>query len=506
MLLEMHCHTREHSPCSSVGAADLLKQLYRKGVQGAVITDHHYLWGEQELRSLRHDAEAPDHFLIFSGQEVRTSDLGDVLVYGAGEIIPKGTPLADIRLGYPGAALVLAHPYRDGRLPREETFANPSLDGIEIFSSNHSVAENARGLRDWHRLRFTALAGTDTHGGSYAGAYPTLFDHPADSIEELAAEIRKGRCRPFLKEIPRSGANERVDEVIIGAKGENEERQRIIIRRFGDAGKLLQAERSYYIREEIARHGFDRGTYRVPKVVGEDKESMVLIEQGLRGKSLFERMIRSGSGDNRYFVELSARWLARLHNLRLRVTPPAEFLEREPERLARYVERFASAGHRHTRRIAQIAEAVQKAETALISQNPGLPVQGHGDYHPKNIYIGQDNLMRRESVYVAAIDFDSSSCLPPAFDVGGFLAQFRNQFNEYPHILAETGEDIFLGAYLETAKATGPDFLNRVELFRARTDLSIASYLVKLGLGDSENLWRVIVEAEQALSRSGFIA
>ena len=44
-----------------------------------------------------------------------------------------------------------------------------------------------------------------------------------------------------------------------------------------------------------------------------------------------------------------------------------------------------------------------------------------------------------------------------------------------------------------------PAFGRQVELFRARTNLSIAAYLVKLGLGDSEDLWRVLVEAEKAV-------
>ena len=43
----------------------------------------------------------------------------------------------------------------------------------------------------------------------------------------------------------------------------------------------------------------------------------------------------------------------------------------------------------------------------------------------------------------------------------------------------------------------------QVKLFKARTDLSLGSYLVKLGLGDSKNLWLVLVEAEQAMSRAG---
>jgi len=40
-----------------------------------------------------------------------------------------------------------------------------------------------------------------------------------------------------------------------------------------------------------------------------------------------------------------------------------------------------------------------------------------------------------------------------------------------------------------------------VELFRARTNLSIAAFFIRVGMGESEDLWRVLVEAEQSLSQ-----
>ncbi len=504
MLLEMHCHTVEHSSCSTASARELLRQTYRKGLQGTVITDHHFLWPEKELEALRKEAGTPDYFVILSGQEVSTADMGDLLVYGADEVIPKGRPVADIRTKWPQAALVLAHPYRHGKRPGQETLLHPLLDAIEIFSSNHSVAENTRGLRDWHRYRFNAIAGTDTHGVTYAGVYPTLFDHPVETMTDLAEEIKRGRCRPFFKEIPRAGSNVRVDEITIGTKGDDESRERIIIRKFEAGEKWQSAEKAFYIMEEIARHGFDRGMYRVPKTIERDNEDMILIEQGLRGNSLFEKLIRSGMEDAKLFVQLSAQWLARLHNQRLRISPPSEFLEIEQKRLVRYVERFKKVQHPHAGRAQEVMEAVGKAEMTLYESHPEQLVQGHGDYHLKNIYIGQDNMNKRETLYIAAIDFGSSFCLPPAFDVGTFLAQFRNQLLDYPDILQAISEDVFLDAYMSVAQENGNNFLNQVELFRARTDLSIASYLIKVGLGDSENLWRVLVEAERALAQYEF--
>lgn len=499
MLIEMHAHSQEHSRCSSVTAADLIRQVFAKGLQGVVFTDHHYLWNEDELRSARHAAAVPDHFLIMTGQEVRTGDAGDVLVYGADRALERGVALAGIRERFPDAALVWAHPYRNGREPDAYSFLLPELDAVEIFSSNHSVRENSRALRDWHRLRFTAIGGTDTHGSGYAGLYPTQFDHPVKTVSELALEIRKGRCRPFLKEIPRSGANSEVTEVTIGTKGTDEVRERIIIKNISNPHKWKTADRAFHVMEAIARHGFENGPYRVPIPIDQDHDTMTLIEQGIRGKSLFDMLLSSSRDDGRLYLRMAARWLARLHSCRLRITPAGEFSAKEPERLERYLERFTAIGHRHARRAEEIVSAVRKEEIRRYRHNADTLVQGHGDFHPKNVIIGRDSQENRETLFVAAIDFESSLRIPPAFDVGCFLAQFRNQFFLHREILRDISAEEFLDAYRESSGELDDDFQRQVDLFRARTNMSIAAYLIKLGLGESEDLWRVLVEAEQAL-------
>lgn len=503
MLIEMHSHTAEHSPCSSVSAVELVRRVFAKGLQGIVLTDHHHLWAMEDLRSLRRAAEVPDHFLILSGQELNSAEIGDVLVFGATRTLPRGTPLLEVRRLYPEAALVWAHPYRGSRIPSEEELQDPLLDGIEIFNSNHTVRGNTRGLQDWHRYRFTAIAGTDTHGKSYAGTYPTYFDHPINNIAELAEEIRRGRCRPFLKEIPRSGANSRVTEVTIGTKGMDEERERIIIKTLETRQKWNAAERGYHIMKTVFSHGFDGGLYRVPRPIDEDAASMTLIEQGMRGKSLFDKLLTASVEDGAEYLRLTARWLAKLHNCRLVITPADEFLERESKRLDKYIERFADIRHSQLRKASEIAAVVREAEQQLVREAPALLVQGHGDFHPKNVFVGQDRQENRATLYVAAIDFESSLLLPPAFDIGCFLSQFRNQFFNHEEILRNCPDSLFLNAYLEAADSVSADFGRQVELFRARTNLSIAAYLIKLGLGDSEDLWRLLVEAEKAVCNLG---
>jgi aminoglycoside phosphotransferase (APT) family kinase protein len=500
MLFEMHCHTAEKSSCSSVSVVELIRRVQARGLQGIVLTDHHEVWTAEELTVVRHQAGVPDHFLIMSAQEVTTRHHGDLLVYGATEAIAKGTPLEEIRAAWPSAALVLAHAYRKGRYPTDEQLLDPLLNGVEIFSSNHGVAENSRGLSDWHRLRFTAISGTDTHGVQYAGAYPTIFDHPVRTIQELADELRAGRCRPFFKEIPRSGANALVTEVTFGTKEGDENRERIIIRTLTDEHKWKSTERAETIMAAVAKAGFTAGRYRVPTPIEIDAERMTIIEQGIRGRALYDKLLAASQDDARWYLELTGRWLGRLHKAALSVTESSEFSQREEGRIHNYLSQFEKISHRHAGRAQQIAEAIIAAEHDLPC-GKGCLVQGHGDYHPKNIMIGQDSQENRDTIFVAAIDFGSSLMLPPAFDVGTFLAQYRNQLFTHTELLERLPEKIFLDAYLDEGPPAGDDFLWQVELFRARTNLSIAAFLIRVGMGDSQDLWRVLVEAEQSLSQ-----
>ncbi len=500
MLFEMHCHTAEKSSCSSAPVVELIRRVQARGLQGIVLTDHHAVWTDNELTAARHQAGIPGHFLILTAQEVTTRSHCDILVYGVPEAIPKMTPLEDIRRSWPDAALVLAHAYRKGRYPTDEQLLNPLLDGVEIFSSNHGVSENSRGLSDWHRLRFTAISGTDTHGVQYAGAYPTIFDHPVRSIKELADEIKAGRCRPFFKEIPRSGANALVTEVTFGTKEGDENRERIIIRTLTDPNKWKNTERAEKIMAVVADTGFSEGRYRVPRPIEIDPERMTIIEQGIRGRTLYDKLLASSQEDACWYLELTGRWLARLHKAALSVTATNEFRNLEQGRIRKYLARFEKINHRHTARAKQIAEAIMASEQDFSLRDDYL-LQGHGDFHPKNIMIGQDIQDNRDTVFVAAIDFGSSLMLPPAFDVGTFLAQYRNQLFCQKDMLARVPESIFIEAYLDEGPPASDDFLWQVELFRARTNLSIAAFLIRVGMGDSEDLWRLLVEAEQGISQ-----
>jgi 3',5'-nucleoside bisphosphate phosphatase len=501
MILEMHCHTSEHSECSHVSAATVAQRNFEIGLQGTVFTDHHYLWPSETIEELRDKIKVPDYYLILSGQEVTTPDLGDVLVYGADVSIEKGTSLETIRKHFPGAAIIWAHPYRHENTPSRDNLFHPFIDGIEIFSSNHTVGESSRGLRDWHNLKFTAIAGTDTHALSYAGLYPTVFDHPISNCAELAYEIRAGRCRPFFKEIPRSGSSStQVTEITIGTNHSSNIRERYVIKKHKNFDAWHSATRKSQVMNEIRSHGFGKGRFRIPKALANDQESLTTIEEGIRGKTLFDKLVEAEPREARECLEMAAEWLARLHNCRLQIAPPEEFFSDEKSRLQRYLSGFYATGHRHTRKAQEIMDRVIEAEWSQYGDHPDKLIQGHGDYHPKNIFIGQDS-DDPTSRFVAAIDFGSAYTMPPAFDVGTFLAQFNNQLYGRKEVYAKVDENVFLQKYLNEARQVDEDFLRQVEIFRARTSLSISYYLIKLKLGESENLWRVLVEAEHHLAR-----
>lgn len=199
MILEIHTHTLEHSPCSQIRAADLIKSIYDRGIDGVVLTDHHYLWSDRELRSLWTRLKLSADFLVMSGQEVFTKDFGDVLVYGARDSIAQGISLMELRRTCPEAALVWAHPYRSGQIPDATELFDANLDAIEILNPHQKEWENERGISDWNSWGFTATSGSDIHSESYSEFYPLKLEHEIMDMHGLVACIKEGLCTPTLK-------------------------------------------------------------------------------------------------------------------------------------------------------------------------------------------------------------------------------------------------------------------------------------------------------------------
>lgn len=492
----MHCHTSEHSACSMVSAADMISKAIQVGIQTIVFTDHHYKWDEEELEALRKEAGVPETFKVFSGQEVTTYDYGDILLYGSEKTYEKQKiSLETIRAENPDAAIIWAHPYRNKKIPSEEMLLSPLIDGVEIFNSNYTILEANKALNAWHIHKFTAIGGTDTHALSYTGSYPTIFDHPIDSMEQLVAELKAGRCRPFYKEIQRAGTtNTKVTEVTIGPKS-GEERKKLIIKTYEDVDAWKSGERSHLITEELIQFGFDTGPCRIPKPLDKDIQNLLLVEERIGGMTLYDSLVAAKPSRAAKYLQMTAKWLAMLHNMKLKISPADEYLRIEPERVEYYLKSLTESNNKHLQRVSEIKDLVLSKEIELITNRPEILVQGHGDFHPKNIFIDKED----NKEFVAVIDFDSSYQLPRAFDVGTFLAQYLNMFFTNGEVQQKAPAGIFLDTYLNLVNDLEEDFLNQVNLYKARASLSILYYLAKVDMGDSENFFRIMIEAEKNL-------
>ncbi|MBD3426863.1 MAG: phosphotransferase [Candidatus Omnitrophica bacterium] len=487
MLLDIHLHSAEHSKCSMADPLSLIRQALKKGVQGVVITEHNYLWSPSEIERIKKKAELQKNFLVLSGQEIRT-EIGDVLVYGAEETIKEDMRLEEIRTNYPDAAIIWAHPFRSGKLPSAEQLTSPHIDGVEVFNVNHTPKENHLALKMWHEHRFTAVAGSDAHNEKDAALFSTQFFHPVKDPSELAMEIKLGRCMPFVKEIPRAGSNLILTEIVMGTKGADESRNRFITKKFEGEKNWQKSKNSLRIRQFLHDNGFDSGKYRVPRVLDVNEDEKLYIEEGQRGELLFDTLSYVSPEIGSMYLEMSAEWLAKMHSAGFDIEKAENPLKREVKKFDSYLDSFSQTHNPYRERAARYIERVKRLQKKLFDEERDRFVQCHGDFHPKNIIIGQDRARDISTLFVSVIDFDSSLVISAESDLGCFISQFLYQFHEMPHVTEKYRMEGFVEAYAAARDLKAEDLDRNIKLFMLRTNLSIASFLIKVGKGQSEDM------------------
>src|SRR5262249_5791564 len=137
MKFDLHMHTTRHSPDSHMDPFALLTRAGAVGLDGVVITEHDWLWTEEELRELR---AAEPALVVLAGVEVSCRE-GHFLAYGVKDpfAIPHGIGVAKLcrEVHRQGGAVVAAHPFRWGQrfddILRQD---RPELDGLELMTNN----------------------------------------------------------------------------------------------------------------------------------------------------------------------------------------------------------------------------------------------------------------------------------------------------------------------------------------------------------------------------------
>ena len=192
MKFDLHLHTSRHSPDSVTDPFDLLRAAAAAGLDGVVLTEHDYLWTEEELADLR--AAAPG-LVILAGVEIAARG-GDVLVYGVTDPfdLPRGIGWGELchRVHRQGGVAVAAHPNRWGQ-PFEKVVreSGAELAGIEVMSNNMDPDLRARAAELLVRYpHFAQLGNSDSHAPETVGCCYTEFDAEIRTSADLVAAIR----------------------------------------------------------------------------------------------------------------------------------------------------------------------------------------------------------------------------------------------------------------------------------------------------------------------------
>jgi predicted metal-dependent phosphoesterase TrpH len=195
MKFDLHLHTTRHSPDSAMDPFDLLRRAREIGLDGVVITEHDWLWTEDELDELR--AAAPD-LVVLAGIEV-TTEQGHFLAYGVRNpfALPRGIDVADLcrEVHRQGGAVIAAHPYRWGQ-PFDEILAEcrPALDGLEMMSSNMDDDCRRRTALVQRARGWAGLGNSDAHREDAVGACYTDFTASIRDMADLVEAIRSRRA------------------------------------------------------------------------------------------------------------------------------------------------------------------------------------------------------------------------------------------------------------------------------------------------------------------------
>jgi predicted metal-dependent phosphoesterase TrpH len=194
--IDLHVHTRRYSPCAELMREEHLAEHGRRaGLAGLVVTEHDALWRLEELGALR---ERADCFRLYRGVEC-TADGAHLVVIGLDDLgsLVRGASVDAVvdHARSQGAAVILAHPYRDAdpeRLPVER------IDAVEVGSTSFTVEEARRAEELARRFGKPTVAASDAHSPSRIGWAWTSFPRlPADEAE-LARMIREGAGVPWV--------------------------------------------------------------------------------------------------------------------------------------------------------------------------------------------------------------------------------------------------------------------------------------------------------------------
>ena len=196
MQYDLHVHTAEYSPCSSLRAEDACRLAAALGMRGIGITEHDLWWPATELAGLR--TRHPD-LIIFNGVECTCRE-GHFLVFLPAQHNEFAQPPDTIKALAPWAharrgIVIWAHPFRFEPFNRPPWLETVALDGIETASRNMQIGTRELAAEIAAELELRSFTNSDAHQEDDLGYYTNAFGADITSVEALIQFVKRPSSR-----------------------------------------------------------------------------------------------------------------------------------------------------------------------------------------------------------------------------------------------------------------------------------------------------------------------
>ena len=192
MILDLHTHTEEYSPCSTISLEELIltEQEY---VDGIVVTDHDHLMNEKVAENL----SGKYGFMILPGVEISAKDIyAHILAFGIRREIRADLGIGETiaRIHEQNGVAIAAHPLRYmDQLDRNEW---KDVDAIETLTPNCSMEQNTEAREIALEWGLPQIGSSDVHKSIMIGTYATQFNKTITNGDQLNRAILQGDTKP----------------------------------------------------------------------------------------------------------------------------------------------------------------------------------------------------------------------------------------------------------------------------------------------------------------------
>jgi len=196
VLIDVHVHTAEYSPCSSIDFEEAIIKARTIGLDGICITDHE----SNGIIDKAEELSEKYNYLVIVGMELLTYE-GDLLVFGLEEV-PTEKMHADVLIhlvSQNDGICISAHPFRDnGRGMGEHIRKIDGLSGIEAFNGNTEPYQNFQAYNLGMGLNIPCLGGSDAHSIERIGRYATMFPEGLRDVKDFINAVKNRNVFPVL--------------------------------------------------------------------------------------------------------------------------------------------------------------------------------------------------------------------------------------------------------------------------------------------------------------------